>query len=315
KSLHKRRISAHGDKVVTHGAWLVAGAKQKLVVVASCGWRFRVRRDELTRKLLVDFSLQVLIVRMMTRENRERKSELGFVKGKARRGFKLAILDFVSRFFDFLAGFEISKRRGMNESGSHDGLLAFCVATTLYFVGGEVMAGEDGCTSVVENDAFAMVAGFLLNEGARWWFCNSGLGVGDDDVLGSVPNFWPAILFSLPLIIGIILNCVEGSAAATQVRDTEFEKNTVWPRVKQTHHESGSTTQQSEQNWVLGTVMILASCGGRAELISQIKSLRGDSRQFQSIVDEKIKEIKPLQQALSKGKIDPWIQGGGYENS
>jgi len=38
----------------------------------------------------------------------------------------------------------------------------------------------------------------------------------------------------------------------------------------------------------------------RAELISQIKSLRGDSRQFQSIVDEKIKEIEPLQQALGK---------------
>lgn len=38
----------------------------------------------------------------------------------------------------------------------------------------------------------------------------------------------------------------------------------------------------------------------RAELISQIKSLRGDSRQFQNIVDEKIKEIEPLQQALGK---------------
>jgi len=31
-----------------------------------------------------------------------------------------------------------------------------------------------------------------------------------------------------------------------------------------THHESGSTTQPSEQNWVLGTVMLLASCGGWA---------------------------------------------------
>ncbi|KAK7373140.1 hypothetical protein VNO80_06538 [Phaseolus coccineus] len=30
------------------------------------------------------------------------------------------------------------------------------------------------------------------------------------------------------------------------------------------HHESGSTTQPSEQNWVLGTVMLLASCGGWA---------------------------------------------------
>lgn len=38
----------------------------------------------------------------------------------------------------------------------------------------------------------------------------------------------------------------------------------------------------------------------RAELISQIKSLRDDNRQLQSIVDEKIKEIEPLQQALGK---------------
>lgn len=38
----------------------------------------------------------------------------------------------------------------------------------------------------------------------------------------------------------------------------------------------------------------------RAELISQIKSLRGDSRQYQSIVDEKMKEIEPLHQALGK---------------
>jgi len=38
----------------------------------------------------------------------------------------------------------------------------------------------------------------------------------------------------------------------------------------------------------------------RAELISQIKSLRDDNKQYQSIVDEKIKEIEPLQQALGK---------------
>lgn len=38
----------------------------------------------------------------------------------------------------------------------------------------------------------------------------------------------------------------------------------------------------------------------RSELISQIKILRGDSKQFQSIFDEKMKEIEPLQQALGK---------------
>lgn len=29
-------------------------------------------------------------------------------------------------------------------------------------------------------------------------------------------------------------------------------------------HESGSSTQPSEQNWVLGTIMLIASCGGWA---------------------------------------------------
>lgn len=35
-------------------------------------------------------------------------------------------------------------------------------------------------------------------------------------------------------------------------------------------------------------------------MISQIKALKDDNRQFRSILDEKIKEIEPLQQALGK---------------
>jgi len=38
----------------------------------------------------------------------------------------------------------------------------------------------------------------------------------------------------------------------------------------------------------------------RSELISQIKILRGENKQFQSIIDEKMEEIQPLQQALGK---------------
>lgn len=38
----------------------------------------------------------------------------------------------------------------------------------------------------------------------------------------------------------------------------------------------------------------------RAELIEQIKALRDDNRQIRSIVDEKFKEIQPLQQALGQ---------------
>lgn len=48
------------------------------------------------------------------------------------------------------------------------------------------------------------------------------------------------------------------------------------------------------------TEALKAKRSERSELISQIKILRGDSKQFQSIFDEKMKEIEPLQQALGK---------------
>ncbi|KAE9590623.1 putative proton pump-interactor [Lupinus albus] len=48
------------------------------------------------------------------------------------------------------------------------------------------------------------------------------------------------------------------------------------------------------------TEALKAKRSERAELISQIKSLNGDRKQYQSTVDEKMKEIGPLQQALGK---------------
>lgn len=54
----------------------------------------------------------------------------------------------------------------------------------------------------------------------------------------------------------------------------------------------------------------------RAELITQIKTLRDDSRQFRSLVDEKIKEIEPLQQALGKLRsANNGNRGGGLCSS
>lgn len=38
----------------------------------------------------------------------------------------------------------------------------------------------------------------------------------------------------------------------------------------------------------------------RAELISQVRALKDDNRQFKSILDEKRKEMEPLQHALGK---------------
>ncbi|CAL0310156.1 unnamed protein product [Lupinus luteus] len=48
------------------------------------------------------------------------------------------------------------------------------------------------------------------------------------------------------------------------------------------------------------TEALKAKRSERAELISQVKSLNGDRRQYQSTVDEKLREIGPLQQALGK---------------
>ncbi|XP_019443948.1 PREDICTED: proton pump-interactor 1-like [Lupinus angustifolius] len=48
------------------------------------------------------------------------------------------------------------------------------------------------------------------------------------------------------------------------------------------------------------TERLKAKRSERSELISQIKSLRGDRRQYQSTVNEKLKVIEPLQQALGK---------------
>ncbi|KAI4322948.1 hypothetical protein L6164_022594 [Bauhinia variegata] len=63
------------------------------------------------------------------------------------------------------------------------------------------------------------------------------------------------------------------------------------------------------------TEALRAKRSDRAELISQIKSLRDDNRQFQSIVDEKIKEIEPLQQALGKLRTANNAGSGGLCSS
>ncbi|KAJ7981748.1 proton pump-interactor 1-like [Quillaja saponaria] len=74
------------------------------------------------------------------------------------------------------------------------------------------------------------------------------------------------------------------------VLDANIPKDAVdeWPAPKQIH------------SFYFITEAIKAKKSERAELISQIKALRGDSRQFQTIMDEKRKEIEPLQQALGK---------------
>ncbi|TKY49111.1 Proton pump-interactor 1 [Spatholobus suberectus] len=80
------------------------------------------------------------------------------------------------------------------------------------------------------------------------------------------------------------------------VRWRPYDDPTMKSKIDQLDKEISKKNQARFQI----TEALKAKRSERAELISQIKSLRGDSRQFQSIVAEKIKEIEPLQQALGK---------------
>ncbi|TKY66512.1 Proton pump-interactor 1 [Spatholobus suberectus] len=72
------------------------------------------------------------------------------------------------------------------------------------------------------------------------------------------------------------------------------------PNIKAKLDKLDKEISQKNQARIQVTDALRAKRSERTELISQIKSLRDDNRQFQSIVDEKIKEIEPLQQALGK---------------
>ncbi|XP_027354487.1 proton pump-interactor 1-like isoform X2 [Abrus precatorius] len=72
------------------------------------------------------------------------------------------------------------------------------------------------------------------------------------------------------------------------------------PNIKAKLNKLDKEISQKNQVRIKLTESIRAKRSERAELISQIKALRDDNRQFQNIVDEKIKEIGPLQEALGK---------------
>lgn len=59
--------------------------------------------------------------------------------------------------------------------------------------------------------------------------------------------------------------------------------------------QSGSILKCLISLWVFSFLQ-----SDRSELISQIKALKDDNRQFKTIVDEKFREMEPLQQILGK---------------
>ena len=108
---------------------------------------------------------------------------------------------------------------------------------------------------------------------------------------------------------------------ANSVADSNTPKNVTeeWPAPQQIHsfyfvrcrpfddpsiktkldHLDKEISKKNQERFQI-TEALKAKRSERSELISQIKILRGDSKQFQSIFDEKMKEIEPLQQALGK---------------
>ncbi|KAJ1377079.1 hypothetical protein SESBI_49256 [Sesbania bispinosa] len=87
------------------------------------------------------------------------------------------------------------------------------------------------------------------------------------------------------------------------------------PNIKSKIDKLDKEINQKNQARLQVTEALRAKRSERAELISQIKSLRDDNRQFQSIVDEKIKEIEPLQQALGKLRTANNASRGGLCSS
>lgn len=72
------------------------------------------------------------------------------------------------------------------------------------------------------------------------------------------------------------------------------------PKIKAKIDQASTESEKRTQARLKITDQLKAKRSDRGELISQIRALKDDNRQFRTIVDEKIKEIEPLQQALGK---------------
>ncbi|KAG6637313.1 proton pump-interactor 1-like isoform X2 [Carya illinoinensis] len=72
------------------------------------------------------------------------------------------------------------------------------------------------------------------------------------------------------------------------------------PKIKAKVDQADKEIQRKNQARFQITEALKAKRSDRAELISQIRALKDDNRQFRTILDEKRKEIEPLQQALGK---------------
>ncbi|CAL0333754.1 unnamed protein product [Lupinus luteus] len=87
------------------------------------------------------------------------------------------------------------------------------------------------------------------------------------------------------------------------------------PNIKPVMDKFDKEMNQKNEARIQLTNAIRAKRSKRAELISQIKTLKENNRQIQSILDEKIKEIEPLQHALGKLRTSNNAGRGGLCSS
>ncbi|XP_019453588.1 PREDICTED: proton pump-interactor 1-like isoform X2 [Lupinus angustifolius] len=87
------------------------------------------------------------------------------------------------------------------------------------------------------------------------------------------------------------------------------------PNIKPEMDKLDKEMNQKNEARIQLTNAIRAKRSERAELISQIKTLKQNNKQIQSILDEKIKEIEPLQHALGKLRTSNIAGRGGLCSS
>ncbi|MED6121910.1 hypothetical protein PIB30_034673 [Stylosanthes scabra] len=173
---------------------------------------------------------------------------------------------------------------------------------------------------VVEVAGFEVVQGQVENGAAEQDKSASGdkkhgtlvqnAGVADPVKLGSNVDESANVGGNVGLDSSIVEGAVEDWPAPKMIHSFYFARCRPYddPNIKSKVDKLDKEINQKNQQRIRLTDALRAKRSERAELITQLKSLRDGDRQFQNILDEKIKEIEPLQQAL--GKLRTGNNGG-----
>ncbi|XP_015954088.1 proton pump-interactor 1 [Arachis duranensis] len=134
--------------------------------------------------------------------------------------------------------------------------------------------------------------------------------VADPVKLGSNGDEYAKVRGNGVLDSGVPEGAVEDWPAPKMIHSFYFARCRPYddPNIKSKVDKLDKEINQKNQQRIKLTDTLRVKRSERAELITQVKSLRDENKQFQSIVDEKIKEIEPLQQAL--GKLRTGNNGG-----